>query len=99
MYVVIQKNTRGVLEIEEKALIDLITYLVRTNSKNLDSDDIKVHIFVKHEVVLFVNIELFISNIDEQIQDENNITSVIEEAIVQTLQIKPKNVSYVYTHK
>ncbi|ATZ20936.1 MMB_0454 family protein [Mesoplasma coleopterae] len=97
MYISIERNNRGALEIEVNALNKLIqnTILMRSNSDLNNVDNIEVLTDLYHDNLLYVLIKIDLKN-KAQMLEENQINKIVEEIIVKTLSIKPKNIAIAY---
>ncbi|ATQ35564.1 hypothetical protein MENTO_v1c04230 [Mesoplasma entomophilum] len=97
MYISIERNNRGALEIEVNALNKLIqnTILMRSNSDLNNVDNIEVLTDLYHDNLLYVLIKIDLKN-KAQMLEENQINKIVEEIIIKTLSIKPKNIAIAY---
>ncbi|ASZ09177.1 hypothetical protein CK556_02305 [Mesoplasma chauliocola] len=97
MYISIERNNRGALEIEINALNKLIqnTILMRSNSDLENVKDIEVLTDLYHDNLLYVLIKISLKDFNQML-DESQINKTVEEIIVKTLSIKPKNIAVAY---
>ncbi|AVN60413.1 hypothetical protein CG007_02175 [Mesoplasma entomophilum] len=97
MYISIERNNRGALEIEVNALNKLIqnTILMRSNSDLNNVENIEVLTDLYHDNLLYVLIKIDLKN-KAQMLEENQINKIVEEIIIKTLSIKPKNIAIAY---
>ncbi|QBQ07562.1 hypothetical protein SGLAD_v1c03630 [Spiroplasma gladiatoris] len=97
MYISIDYNEKGNLEIEEKAIEKMIEFHVISNTKGIT--DVKASFSLHHENTLFILIKLFVKNKEELEINEKELTSKIEKSIQKTFLYKPKNVAFAYIKK
>ncbi|ATZ18090.1 MMB_0454 family protein [Mesoplasma melaleucae] len=97
MYISIERNNRGALEIEINALNKLIqnTILMRSNSDLKNVGNIEVLTDLYQDNLLYVLIKIDLKDKTELL-DETQINKTVEEIIVKTLSIKPKNIAVAY---
>ncbi|ATZ21656.1 MMB_0454 family protein [Mesoplasma tabanidae] len=97
MYISIERNNRGALEIEVNALNKLIqnTILMRSATGLNNVNNIEVLTDLYHDNLLYVLIKIDLKNKTEMLE-ENQINKIVEEIIVKTLSIKPKNIAIAY---
>ncbi|WP_026389751.1 MMB_0454 family protein [[Acholeplasma] multilocale] len=99
MYISIERNTRGALDIERHALNKLIQGAV-FNAMSVKKDrKVEVTTDLYHDNLLYVlvKIELASNGIADIVFEEKKISKMVEDIISQTLDIKPKNIAIAYT--
>ncbi|PPE04478.1 hypothetical protein EELLY_v1c01570 [Entomoplasma ellychniae] len=97
MYISIERNNRGSLDIEINALNRLIEHSVTSDvrdvTKKIKDIDVWTDIYYDNVVYVLIKIKL----IDNAMMlDEHQIYKGVEEAIFQTLGLKPKNIAIAY---
>ncbi|AHI52720.1 MMB_0454 family protein [Spiroplasma culicicola] len=97
MYISMERNSRGNLEIEEKILNKIIEFDVSNNSKGIEKTEASVSLH--HENTLFILIKLYVSNRDSLKIDESKLNATIIASMEKTLLIKPKNIAFAYIKK
>lgn len=97
MYISIERNNRGSLDIEINALNKLIEHSVTSNvyngSKNIKNIEVSSDLYHDNVLYVFVKIQLIKP---ELMLNELKIYKGVEEAVMQTLNIKPKNIAIAY---
>ncbi|AHI53711.1 hypothetical protein SSABA_v1c02990 [Spiroplasma sabaudiense Ar-1343] len=97
MYIQIERNNRGLLMVDKNVINKLILFGIVTQ---IDKDvKVEVKTWIHQENGFFALVEFYISNSEEVSINEKEITATINEVIDQTLNLKPKNISYAYIHK
>ncbi|QEH61697.1 hypothetical protein SCHIN_v1c05000 [Spiroplasma chinense] len=94
MYISMERNSRGNLEIEEKILNKIIEFDVQNNSKGIEKTEAVVSLH--HENTLFILVKMFVKNRDELSVDETKINTIIINSMEKTLLIRPKNIAFAY---
>ncbi|AOG60272.1 hypothetical protein SHELI_v1c03170 [Spiroplasma helicoides] len=95
MYISIERNTRGHLEIEEKVLNKIIELSVKNNTQGLKN--VTASISMHHEKTLFIILKMELENKESLSVDEVRLTNIINELMSRTILIKPKNIAFAYT--
>lgn len=97
MYISIERNNRGALEIEINALNKLIqnTILMRSISNIKNVENIEVLTDLYHDNLLYLLIKIELKD-KTKLLDETQINKTVEEIIMKTLSIKPKNIALAY---
>ncbi|PTD31326.1 MMB_0454 family protein [Mycoplasma leachii] len=98
MYIDIEKNTKGNLQIEKKVINRLIENVILSTTKISNPQDISSSIYLLEENQLHILTTIRIQ--EQKLQDlninEDKIFRVIDRIINQTISIKPKNINISY---
>ena len=94
MYIVMERNTRGNLEIDEKILKKIIEYVV-TNNVNTPVK-VEARVNLHYDNILFILVKIYTDSIDKLSTSEKKLSSLIFESMDKTLSIRPKNVAFAY---
>jgi hypothetical protein len=96
MYISIERNSRGTLDIEQFALNKLIeSTVISSSSASIAKTEVITEIF--HDNLLYILIKIkFEGPASNFIFEERLISKNVEEIITQTLNIKPRNISVSY---
>ncbi|WP_027063182.1 MMB_0454 family protein [Mesoplasma seiffertii] len=96
MYISIERNSRGTLDIEQYALNKLIESTV-VSSTSASIANIEVITEIYHDNLLYILIKIkFEGQAPDFIFEEKLISKNVEDIITQTLNIKPRNISVAY---
>lgn len=97
MYISIDRNSRGILDIEQYAINKLIQYTV-AGSLAKEVEDITVSSELYHDTLIYILVKITLPKTMTKIEiDEKYINKALEEIIFQTLNIKPKNIAIAYS--
>ncbi|AXK51086.1 hypothetical protein [Spiroplasma alleghenense] len=97
MYIPIERNNRGILMVDKEVINNLILFGVGTQ---IDREiGCKVKTWYHQENGFFALIEFYIDAKKDFNINERELSITINEAIEQTLNTKPKNISFAYIHK
>ncbi|AJK51558.1 hypothetical protein FOY66_02730 [Mycoplasma capricolum subsp. capripneumoniae] len=98
MYIDIEKNTKGNLQIEKKVINRLVENVILSTTKISNPQDVSSSIYLLEENQLHILITIRIQ--DQKLQDlninEDKIFKAIDKIINQTISIKPKNINISY---
>ncbi len=94
MYIVMERNTRGNLEIDEKILKKIIEYVV-TNNVNTPVK-VEARVNLHYDNILFILVKIYTDSIDKLSTSEKKLSSLIFDSMDKTLLIRPKNVAFAY---
>ncbi|AUB31436.1 MMB_0454 family protein [Spiroplasma floricola] len=94
MYISIERNSRGSLEIDEKLLSKIIEFDVRSNAKGFK--DIQASVSIHQETSLFIVVRIYTMEKGLFLMDGVKVTSIINDSIHKTLGIKPKNIAFAF---
>lgn len=99
MDILIEQNTRGTLEIKQKAFNKLLKMMILNNSPSAIKDvEVVSESYVDRYFSILV--KLMISPKAQSFQfDEKKIIQQIEMIVMQTLAVKPKNIAIAYQWK
>ncbi|ATZ18798.1 hypothetical protein ESOMN_v1c04160 [Williamsoniiplasma somnilux] len=97
MYISVERNNRGSLDIEQYALNKLIQFTVNS-SLNKEVKDVSVLTHLHHDNLIYVLIKITLLDGVRKIEiDEKSINKSVEEIIIKTLDLKPKNIAIAYS--
>ncbi|AUM62546.1 hypothetical protein [Spiroplasma monobiae] len=92
MYISIDRNSKGNLEIDEKILSKIIEFDVTSNA--VGYRDIKASVSIHQETNLFVVVRVYTIEKGKFLMDGIKVASIINESMYKTLRIKPKNIAF-----
>ncbi|ARU91955.1 hypothetical protein SCLARK_001432 [Spiroplasma clarkii] len=94
MYILLERNARGNLEVDQRILNKVIEFVVMNNVRDLEKFEIETNLL--HDDHLFVLVKLF-ANIHKKLEiDELKLNNSIVFAIENAIGLKPKNIAFVY---
>lgn len=96
MYISIDRNDKGKLEIDEKVITKQVEFTVKNNVQGID--DINVLMDIHHENTLFILVKMVVSNKQDVVINAPELTKIINEMVYQDLMYRPKKISYAYVH-
>ncbi|WP_031542927.1 MMB_0454 family protein [Mesoplasma photuris] len=96
MYISIERNSRGALDIEQYALNKLIQSAA-FNAIGNNAVNIEVITDIYHDNLLYVLVKVVLDTKKEFVFEEAKIMKNIEQVITQTLNIKPRNIAVAYS--
>ncbi|QHX36554.1 MMB_0454 family protein [Spiroplasma sp. BIUS-1] len=94
MYISIERNSKGTLEIDEKILSKIIEFDVTSNSVGYKS--IEASVSIHQETNLFIVVRVHTIEKGKFSMDGVKVASIINESIYKTLRIKPKNIAFAF---
>ncbi|WP_434341664.1 hypothetical protein V2P24_02205 [Mycoplasma putrefaciens] len=97
MYISIDKNRRGNLEIEQRVINKIVKNTVLLNSAIDNLSDINVSTSVFQEDQLYILITVKVRNKIEDLKiNKDKLLKSIDKNLSQTISIKPKNINMSY---
>ncbi|AEM68693.1 MMB_0454 family protein [Mycoplasma putrefaciens] len=97
MYISIDKNRRGNLEIEQRVINKIVKNTVLLNSAIDNLSDINVSTSVFQEDQLYILITVKVRNKIEDLKiNKDKLLKSIDKNLSQTISIKPKNINISY---
>ncbi|AKX34384.1 hypothetical protein SLITO_v1c07610 [Spiroplasma litorale] len=91
MYITLEKNSSGELQIEDQILKKILEKDIKSN---IDANlDLRVDISWEQENNLFINIEIKFEDRSKAIFKQNEILSSSEQMLYKTLGVKPKTIT------
>ncbi|AGR41006.1 MMB_0454 family protein [Spiroplasma taiwanense] len=94
MYISMERNSRGNLEIEEQILNKIIEFYVINNIKGFEK--IEPLITLHQENHIFITIKIYVKKRDKLVIDEVKLSEIISNSIENTLNLKPKNIAFAF---
>ncbi|ALD66231.1 hypothetical protein SCANT_v1c03210 [Spiroplasma cantharicola] len=94
MYISMERNSRGNLEIDEKILSKIIEFDVVSIAVGYKS--ISVSVTIHQETDLFILVRVYALGEGKFFMDGVKATSIINDSIFKTLKVKPKNIAFAF---
>ncbi|AGR42010.1 MMB_0454 family protein [Spiroplasma diminutum] len=94
MYISIERNSRGNLDIDEKILSKIIEFDFSSNATGFRK--VKASVSIHQETNLFIVIRIYIIEKGLFLMDGLKVTSIINDSIYKTLRIRPKNIAFAF---
>jgi hypothetical protein len=98
MYISIERNVKGNLEIDDNVINQQVEYIV--SNKITAAENIEVNVGIHNENNVFIIVKMKVKNRAEfeNGYDMIELTNQISDAIYNTLTLRPKSISFAYIH-
>lgn len=94
MYILLERNSRGSLEVSNKVIDKIIKSVVLNVTEGIEKLEIQSEWHYENQ--LFVCIKMFVSNREKLKVDEIKLNNALVFTIKNAIDVKPKNISLVY---
>jgi hypothetical protein len=98
MYISIERNSKGNLEIDDNVINQQVEYIVANKAAGIKNIDVNVGIHNENDIFILVKLTMADRKSFEHNYDLKALTTQIEETIQNTMSYKPKSVSFAYVH-